>query len=44
MVLLGGYAQGRRHRGVPGDHAIADAFVALMRQGWGDPHSAFMRA
>jgi len=44
LVLHGGYAQGRNKRGSPADAEMARAFIAIMRQGWGDEHSAFMRA
>ena len=44
LVLLGGYAQGRRRRETPEDNELADAVLALMRHGWGNEQSAFMRA
>lgn len=44
LVLYGGYAQGRNRRGDPDDDKKAQAFVAMMRQGWGEDGSAFMRA
>lgn len=44
LVLYGGYAQGRNQRASPGDDRKAEAFLALMRQGWGEDGSAFMRA
>lgn len=44
LILHGGYAQGRNRRGKPEDAAAAAAFVTILRQGWGDEHSAFMRA
>jgi len=44
LVLFGGFAQGRSRR----DHAYAreeaDALMALIRAGWGNPASAFMGA
>jgi DNA-binding winged helix-turn-helix (wHTH) protein len=44
VVLHGGYAQGRHQRGSAADREQADAFLTLMRYGWGDEHSAFMQA
>ena len=44
LVVHGGYAQGRRQRGSAADREQADAFLTLMRYGWGDEHSAFMQA
>jgi pimeloyl-ACP methyl ester carboxylesterase len=44
LILYGGYAQGRNKRGKPEEAAAAQAFVTILRQGWGDEHSAFMRA
>lgn len=44
LILYGGYAQGRNKRGSPDDEAIAQAVLAMMRQGWGRAESAFMRA
>jgi pimeloyl-ACP methyl ester carboxylesterase len=44
MVLLGGFAQGRNRRGSAEEREVARAFVAMMRRGWGDGRSAFMRA
>jgi DNA-binding winged helix-turn-helix (wHTH) protein/alpha-beta hydrolase superfamily lysophospholipase len=44
LILYGGYAQGRNKRGEPGDEEAAHTLLALMRQGWGDEGSAFMRA
>lgn len=44
LVLYGGYAQGRNRRGDPADRDRAEAMLAMMRQGWGDEGSAFMRA
>lgn len=44
LVLYGGYAQGRNRRGDPGDREKAQAMLAMMRQGWGEEGSAFMRA
>ncbi|HEV7368298.1 alpha/beta fold hydrolase [Arenibaculum sp.] len=44
LVLHGGYALGRRRRNSLAHEEQADAFVTLMRHGWGDEHSAFMQA
>jgi len=44
LVLYGGYALGRSRRGDTEDPAKAQAFLAMMRQGWGEDGSAFMRA
>lgn len=44
LVLYGGYAQGRNRRGDPADREKAQAMLAMMRQGWGEEGSAFMRA
>lgn len=44
LVLYGGYAEGRNRRGDPDGDKKAQAFVAMMRQGWGEDGSAFMRA
>ena len=38
IVLYGGYAQGRNHRG---DRRVAEALVAAIRAGWEDPNPAF---
>jgi pimeloyl-ACP methyl ester carboxylesterase/DNA-binding CsgD family transcriptional regulator len=40
MVLYGGYAQGRNHRG---DRRLAEALLAAVRVGWDDPNPAFRR-
>ena len=44
LILYGGYAQGRNKRGSAADVEMAQAFLAIMRHGWGDEHSAFMKA
>ena len=44
LVLLGAYAQGRNRRGSEEERDVARAFAALIRRGWGDERSAFMRA
>ena len=43
-ILYGGYAQGRNKRGSAAEAEMAQAFLAIMRHGWGDEHSAFMKA
>jgi DNA-binding winged helix-turn-helix (wHTH) protein len=43
LVLHGAYALGRNRRQSPQQREMADALTALMQQGWGDEHSAFMR-
>lgn len=44
LILYGAYAQGRNRRNSVGDQEMARANVALMRHGWGQENSAFMRA
>jgi DNA-binding winged helix-turn-helix (wHTH) protein/alpha-beta hydrolase superfamily lysophospholipase len=44
LVLLGAYAQGRNMRGSPQHADEAKAFQTMLRSGWGDEHSVFMRA
>jgi pimeloyl-ACP methyl ester carboxylesterase len=44
LILCGSYAQGRNRRGESNASEQAQALLALMRQGWGDENSAFMRA
>ena len=39
----GGYARGRNRRGQPEEREKAEAIMTLMRQGWGDPRSAFLQ-
>jgi pimeloyl-ACP methyl ester carboxylesterase len=43
LVLAGGFARGRHRRGQPAEREKAQAILTLMRQGWGDPRSAFMQ-
>ena len=40
LILLGGYARGRRMRGSVKSEDEAEAFVTLMRQGWGQDNPA----
>jgi pimeloyl-ACP methyl ester carboxylesterase/DNA-binding winged helix-turn-helix (wHTH) protein len=44
LILFGGYAQGRNKRGSAAEAEMAQAFLAIMRHGWGEEHSAFMKA
>jgi pimeloyl-ACP methyl ester carboxylesterase len=44
LILVGGYAQGRNKRGSAAEAEMAQAFLAIMRHGWGEEHSAFMKA
>ena len=44
LVLHGAYAVGRARRACPGEKETADALIAIMRRGWGDEGSAFLRA
>jgi len=44
LVIYGGYSQGRNKRGSPEEIEKANLFLSLMQYGWGDEHSAFMRA
>jgi pimeloyl-ACP methyl ester carboxylesterase len=41
LVLYGGYARGRRHRGDPSAADEGEALVTLIRQGWGASNPAF---
>jgi len=41
LILHGGYARGRRHRGEPGAAAESEALVTLIRQRWGADNPAF---
>jgi len=40
-VLYGGFARGRRKRGLPKEIDQADALMTLMREGWGQENPAF---
>lgn len=44
LVLYGAYPLGRNQRGNSEDSALAQALLTIMRQGWGDEKSAFMKA
>jgi pimeloyl-ACP methyl ester carboxylesterase len=41
LILWGGFARGRRKRGKSEDLAESEAFITLMRQGWGRENSPF---
>jgi pimeloyl-ACP methyl ester carboxylesterase/DNA-binding winged helix-turn-helix (wHTH) protein len=41
LILWGGFARGRRKRGKSEDIAESEAFITLMRQGWGRENSPF---
>lgn len=41
LILWGGFARGRRMRGNEENRAESEAFVTLMRQGWGKENSPF---
>ena len=43
LVLCGGYARGRRMRGSEGEVAESDAFITMIRQGWGKNIDAYVR-
>lgn len=43
LVLNGGFALGNNKRGSTKDHDTAQAHLALMRHGWGDEHSVYLR-
>lgn len=44
LILHGSYALGRNKRGTPADVEEGKMMISIMRRGWGDEHSAFMRA
>lgn len=44
LVLFGGYARGRNKRESSQDADEAKAFLTMLRSGWGNEHSVFMRA
>jgi class 3 adenylate cyclase/pimeloyl-ACP methyl ester carboxylesterase len=43
LFLYGGYARGRRKRGSEGAIAESDAFVTMIREGWGKEIDAYVR-
>jgi pimeloyl-ACP methyl ester carboxylesterase len=44
LVLFGGYAVGRNKRGSPENAEEGRAFLTMLRSGWGNETSVFMRA
>jgi len=44
LILHGGYVRGRACRKTPGEKEQGEALVTLMRHGWGDPGSPFLKA
>lgn len=44
LVIHGGYALGRNMRGSADEIEKAQTFLSMMKHGWGDEKSAFMRA
>lgn len=44
LILHGGFERGRRLRDSDGGVPMSQAMVTLIREGWGKPGSAFMRA
>jgi pimeloyl-ACP methyl ester carboxylesterase/DNA-binding winged helix-turn-helix (wHTH) protein len=44
VIIHGAYALGRNKRGAPSDAEESQMMISMMRRGWGDEHSAFMRA
>jgi pimeloyl-ACP methyl ester carboxylesterase/DNA-binding winged helix-turn-helix (wHTH) protein len=44
MVLHGAYALGRNRRGSIKERESGQAYLTLMRHGWGDEHSAFLKS
>jgi class 3 adenylate cyclase/pimeloyl-ACP methyl ester carboxylesterase len=43
LILYGGYARGRRKRGSEGQIAESDAFITMIREGWGKQLDAYVR-
>jgi pimeloyl-ACP methyl ester carboxylesterase/DNA-binding winged helix-turn-helix (wHTH) protein len=44
VIVHGSYALGRNKRGAASDIEESKMMISVMRRGWGDEHSAFMRA
>ena len=44
LILHGSYAQGRNKRGSAAETEKAETFLSMLRHGWGNEHSPFMRA
>lgn len=43
LIMTGGYARGRRMRGSDGQIAESDAFITMIREGWGKELDAYVR-
>ena len=43
LALYGGYARGRRKRGSEGQIAESEAFITMIREGWGKDLDAYVR-
>ena len=43
LILSGGYVRGRRKRGSDGQIAESDAFITMIREGWGKELDAYVR-
>ena len=43
LALYGGYARGRRMRGTEGQIAESDAFITMIREGWGKDLDAYVQ-
>ena len=43
LLLIGAYSRGRNRRSSTRDEEIANAQLTLMRHGWGDEHSAYLK-
>ena len=43
LILWGGYARGRRQRGTIEETEMSQAFLTLMRQGWGQDNPVFRK-
>lgn len=44
LILIGAYAKGRDRLGNLKDVETGQAHLTLMRHGWGDAHSAFLKS
>jgi DNA-binding winged helix-turn-helix (wHTH) protein/pimeloyl-ACP methyl ester carboxylesterase len=44
LILYGAYPQGRNRRGDPRERERAQTIIGMMREGWGNERSAFMKA
>jgi pimeloyl-ACP methyl ester carboxylesterase len=43
LVMLGGFARGRRKRGLTSQTAESDALITLIREGWGKDNPAYVQ-